>query len=99
MIKVEIESKVPDKFFQIFASIGFWNQEGQKVYDANKKGLLGSKVTQEAARKETFENYILNCLSIDISTVLRDTEYKCGKGGSHLWVSNNDDKRMLFIHF
>lgn len=99
MIKVEIESKVPDKFFQIFASIGFWNQEGQRVYDANKKGLMGSKVTQEAARKETFESYILDCLSVDIATVLEGTEFKSGKGGSHLWVSDKDNKRMLFIHF
>src|SRR6185369_4331780 len=98
-LKVEIETKVPSNFFQIFASIGFWNAEGKTVYEANKAGTMGSQFTQEQAKKLQYQDFVFNSLLTDIQTILEKTDFKFGKAGSHIWVSDKDNKRILFIHF
>ncbi len=97
---VEIEKKVPPQFFQIFASIGFWNEEGEKTYILNLEGKIGNAFTQTQARKLKYEEFILNCLISDINMLTKDlTGFKFGKAGSHIWVSNDKNERILFIHF
>lgn len=98
-LKTVIESKIPQSFFQIFASIGFWNEEGKKVCEGNKSGTMGSQKTQEFARKETYEEFILNSLLCDITILLENTDFKFGKTGSHIYISDKENKRLLLIHF
>ena len=104
-LSVTIESKLPAELFQVLASIGFWNTEGFRTYELNKKGELGSKASQDLARKLTYESFILDCLYADINCFATGSGkywvegYKFGKGGSHIWVSNQNNERVLFIHF
>jgi hypothetical protein len=99
-LKVIIESTIPQEFFQIFASIGYWNMHGERVVRENKAGTLGSAATQKDARTQTYEDFVMGCLLIDIQTTLqKHPQFKSGKSGSHIWVSNEQNKRMLLIHF
>ena len=98
-IKVEIETRIPEKFFQVLASIGFWNEQGEDVYQKNRDGKLGSKFTQDEANKLSYEDFVLNSLVCDVQTILENTEFKFGKGGSHIWISNKENQRMVFIYF
>lgn len=98
-IKVEIEKRIPEKFFQVLASVGFWNEQGENVYQKNREGKMGSKFTQQEANKLKYEDFVLNSLICDVKTVLEGTEFKFGKGGSHIWISNDKNERMIFIHF
>jgi hypothetical protein len=97
-IKVEIETKVPESFFQIFASIGFWNQQGADIYEQNRKGKMGTKASQELSRKIDYKEFILDNLLGDLRTILDGKGFKSGRGGSHLWVSNDKNERILFIY-
>jgi hypothetical protein len=33
----------------------------------------------------------------EVSSFIEPTLWKCGKGGSHIWVSNWDDERLMLI--
>lgn len=100
MLKTIIEHRVPASFFQIFASVGFWNERGTEFFEANKNGTMGSKFTQTKAREEGKEAFILNSLLCDVQTILKEQpEFKCGKSGSHIWVSNEKNERLILIHF
>ena len=85
--------------------VGYWNREGQNVYEKNKSGELGSSFTQEKARKQTFEDFILDCIKDDCvqlakspSYVVNPTHFKAGRTTSHVWLQYKNN-RMLMIHF
>lgn len=99
MLHTIIEKRIPESFIQIFASVGFWNAEGQDVYKSNKAGTMGSKTTQDEANSKTFEAFVLDCLFLDCKTILSNTEFKCGRSGNHVWVSTEDNDRLILIHF
>jgi hypothetical protein len=46
-----------------------------------------------------FNSDILKVLLDEFTVHLKDTTFKCGLGGSHLWVSNKQGKRLLFVTF
>lgn len=104
-LQVNIERKLPEQLFQTLASIGFWNAEGRQIYEKNKKGQLGNEKTQAFAKKVPYESFIIDCLYKDISTFANGTGkywpegYKFGKGGSHIWISEPNNERVLFIRF
>jgi len=109
-LKIEIEKRLPPEanLWQVFASVGFWNENGQRVYDENRAGKMGSKFTQGEAKRLSFEEFVLNSLNSDIETLKSSTRlpnkywepgFTHGKGGSHIWVSNPKNERVLFIHF
>lgn len=105
-LKTEIESRIPDELLHVFKCIGFWNEQGLNIYEQNKAGKTGSKFTQDEARKVTFETFIFNCLLSDLKQLSESTStgywpkgFKYGKGGSHIWISNPENERTLFIHF
>ncbi len=107
-IKVEIEKRLPSEanFWQVFASVGFWNENGQKAYDDNRAGKMGSKFTQDAARSRPIEEWVLNSLYHDIETLSSngvppywEPGWKFGRGGNHIWIANQKNERVVFIHF
>jgi hypothetical protein len=105
-IKVEIEKRLPSELFQVLACIGFWNEQGANVYEMNKAGKMGGKTSQEEARKLPYETFCLNSLINEIRTFAESKEqkywptgYKAGKAGDHIWVSDANNIRVLFIHF
>lgn len=104
-LKVTIETKLPKELFQVLASVGFWNQHGQQVYESNKAGTMGGKYSQAQARVLNADDFILNSLFNDVKTLSESKQpeywpegFKCGKGGSHIWVSTPTNERVLFIH-
>lgn len=92
MLQVTIESKLPQELFQVLACVGFWNTEGFRIYNENKKGTLGNEITQAFARKVPLESFILDCLHKDIHVFANSKTgnywlkgFKHGKGGSHIF--------------
>lgn len=88
----------------LFGCVGFWNKNGLNVWEENKAGRMGSKQTQEMARKLSYEDYILHNLAKDYSTLKTFTDKSSilifGRSGSHIWISlKEDNKRLIFIHF
>jgi hypothetical protein len=105
-LKIEIEKRLPSQLFHVLACCGFWNEQGKNVYEKNKAGEMGGKYSQEQARKLSYNDFCLNSLLSEIKTFAESTGegywvdgYKYGKGGSHIWVSNAQNERILFIHF
>jgi hypothetical protein len=104
-LKLEIERKLPEQLFQILASIGYWNQNGFQIWMDNKAGKLGSKESQQFAKKVPQDSFVLDCLYSDINCFANGNGkywvegYKFGKGGSHIWVSDENNERVLFIHY
>lgn len=98
-LQVTIESNIPVSFFQVINSIGFWNKQGRKIYESNRNGTMGSSFTQEQAKKESYETFVFTNLLTDIQTLLEKTEFKFGKAGSHIWISNEKNERLLMIYF
>lgn len=105
-LKLEIESRMPRELVHICQSIGFWNEDGDRVYRLNQAKEMGDKFTQEQARKLSYEEYTINSLLSDLKIFSESKEpgywpkgYKYGRGGSHIWVSNENNQRVLFIHF
>ena len=101
---VEIEKKITPELFNVFGCVGFWNDEGQNVYEMNKAGKMGSKFSQSQANKLPYEDFVLESLGHEIIETLQNGEtwpkgWKAGKGGSHIWVSSPDNERRIFIHF
>ena len=105
-LKLIIESRLPDELLHIIKSIGFFNEQGVDIYEKNKAGTMGNKFTQEEAKKLTFENFIFNLLLSDLKTFSQSESkqywpegFKYGKSGSHIWVCNASNDRVLLIHF
>ena len=104
LLQTTIERRLPKELFHVLASIGFWNEQGQQVYEQNKAGKMGSKFTQGEANKLPYTDFCFNSLLSEIESFSQSSEhwpagYKYGKGGSHIWVSNPKNERVLFIHF
>ena len=102
-LQVTVEKRIPTSIIQIFASIGFWNERGESIFQDNKDGKLGSKKSQEFARQTDYDTFILTSIMYDIDTIISADDQKkhglkCGKGGSHVWVSNKDNERILFLY-
>lgn len=99
----EIENKIVPELFNVFGCIGFWNKEGQNIYEMNKAGKMGGKFSQEQARKLPYTDFVLESLAHELNTLQSGESWpkgwKAGKGGSHLWVSAPNNDRAIFIHF
>jgi hypothetical protein len=102
---VVIESKLHEKLFQALACVGFWNQEGEKVYGENRAGRMGNAFTQKEARRLSNEDFVMNSLIHDLKTLeegngeLWPEGFAAGKSGSHIWIHNEKNERVILIHF
>ena len=86
----------------IIECINFWKREGHYLIQQNKAGKMGSLHTQEQARKQAPQTFILECLLNDTATFcnsvnkqLENDIYLTGKGGGHVWVSKADTRIMI----
>jgi hypothetical protein len=86
-------------FYSILDCIGFWNTNGKKIQEDNIAGKYGSPRSQQEARECTLEMWLLNSILYDVESLIADREgkYKCGKGGSHVWISDNNNERLALI--
>jgi hypothetical protein len=103
VLNVVIEKRLDEGIYQFLACIGFWNAEGNHVYECNRAGTMGSKFTQERARKESYQEFVFNSLMADYNTFtssgLEKYEgYTAARAGSHIWVAYKQE-RTLLIHF
>jgi len=90
---------MPEEIIQILDCIDYHNREGLKEYENNIYGTLGMKHTHERARKSSIESWLLDAMLIDCNVfILPDMkQYKCGRGGSHVWIAENEE-RFVMIH-
>lgn len=98
---ITIEGKITNNLYNVFGCIGFWNSEGQHVYEQNKAGKMGNKFTQEQANKLPYEEFILMSLMQDFHTLTETMKgYKFGKGGTHIWIAREtNNERVILINF
>ncbi len=100
-----LEKRITDSLSkaQVFGSVAFWNDEGERVYQGNVDGKLGNPSTQQSAREEGYETFVLNGLLADCKTTIAANcpdEYMVGRSGSHIWISRKESKeRVVLIHF
>jgi hypothetical protein len=102
-VNVIIEKRIPDELTTLFQCVGFWNEQGKDLYEMNKQGKMGSKRTQELARSMSYHDFILDMLISDIEIVHDNPKkwpvgYIYGRSGSHIWVSDSQNARVLLIH-
>ena len=86
----------------IIECVDFWNREGLKVYSKNVSGELGSKETNELARTTTYDDFVLEMLSIDCRTFCNSNfakdsniRFESGRTRSHVWVHEDDDRKLM----
>lgn len=105
-LKVVIGARLHPNLFHVLASVGFWNTEGPKCWEQNKLGVLGSKTTQELARKQTVEEYMLFYMLGDIKTFAASKKnpqvywvdgYTFGEGENHIWIANENGEHVITI--
>ena len=97
MLKLQIEKRIPDQLTEIIHCIAFWNTNGQRIFSENKAGNLGDKGTQQFAKDTPFEDWLIEMIKCDCITYTKDKGYKAGRGGSHVWVSDSNNERILMI--
>jgi len=103
-IKVQDETKGTKNYVtnNIIECVKFWNREGLNVYSKNISGDLGSKETNELARTTTYDDFVLEMLSIDCRTFCNSefaknskVRFESGRVRSHVWVHEDDDRKLM----
>ena len=103
-IKVQDERKGNTNYVNnnILECVKFWNREGVDVYSKNLTGELGSKETNELAKKTTYDDFVLEMLMIDCRTFCNsdfakksDIKFKSGRVRSHVWFHEDDDRKIM----
>ena len=103
-IKVEDNRKGGSNWVNsnILECVKFWNREGEDVYSKNLTGELGSKETNELAKKTTYDDFVLEMLMIDCRTFCNsgfakksDVSFESGRTRSHVWFHENDDRKLM----
>ena len=81
----------------------FWNREGAKIYCENLLGNLGNKETNIKARNTKYDSWLLDCILIDIETLIKCNylkELKVGRTSSHVYVHTlvGNEERILMLY-
>ena len=89
----------------IIECVYFWHKQGKNVYEKNQNGILGNKETNELSRNKVYDDFILDMLLVDCNTFIKSEEaiksgikYTCGRTRSHVWVHENNDRKLM-IYF
>lgn len=95
----ETGREMPTELAEIINCLAFWNREGLSIYVNNIFGKLGSRQTQEQARKIGFDDWLLNSILIDCQVFIKPygDKYKTGRGGHHVWLCEGNE-RFAMIH-
>jgi hypothetical protein len=104
IIRVQDERKGNTNYVNsnILECVKFWNREGEDIYVKNRFGTLGSKETNEMALKMSYDDFILEMLMIDCRTFCNskfasdsDIKFESGRTRSHVWLHENDDRKLM----
>jgi len=81
----------------------FWNREGKTIFKQNIAGDLGSKETNEFARKTQYDDWLLEMLLCDCKgmcnsteSTVKDINFECGRNRSHVWVHMENERILMF---
>ena len=103
-IKVSDERKGNTNYVNsnILECVKFWNREGKDVYTKNKSGDLGSAYSNELANKVSYDDFVLEMLLSDCKTIINSKwaidsgiNFECGRTRSHVWVHEDDDRKLM----
>jgi hypothetical protein len=103
-IKVSDERKGNSNYVNsnILECVKFWNREGEDVYVKNRFGTLGSKETNQMALDMSYDDFVLEMLLTDCKTFVKskfatdsDIKFECGRTRSHVWVHENDERKLM----
>lgn len=75
----------------------YWINNINRIYAQNKKGILGDKETQILANKLTKNQFLFEMFKSDMVSVFGEN-YLIKICGSHLFVKDKNDKRILIAY-
>ena len=85
----------------VLQCINFWNREGEKIYEQNINGELGTAQTNEQARTMQKADWLNEMMLIDVKTFCNSPknrfDYNCGRTRSHVYVHKGNE-RVLMIY-
>lgn len=88
--------ELPAELNDLMSCIPFWNKEGARCYSMNCEEKQGRKI-------QTYEDWILSMMLADCKSMIlgrtNPLPYSFDKSGSHVWVHNADNERILMFHF
>jgi len=81
--------------------INFWNREGEKIYEQNINGKLGTDQTNEMARTMQKDDWLNEMMLIDAKTFCNSSrntfDYNCGRTRSHVYIHKGNE-RVLMVY-
>jgi hypothetical protein len=104
-IKVEKSKSCPENYATnlMLDCVKFWNREGEKAIEKNISGEWGSKETQEMAKTQQADDFLLEMLLCDCKGICNSEFvknsgdwYECGRTRSHVWIHINGDRKLMF---
>jgi|GEM_PF-6182935 len=90
LVGMQETTTLPPELYEIIHCLQFWNQEGRKCYEMNKK------------RDEEYRDFILDGIAADCRVCVEPhaDKFITGRGSSHVWVTEQfSNRRILLIHF